>query len=171
MCGKECCTFNNIYDAPLVFPWEKRSLENIASQKGIKLDFKPWILYETDENKHVVVLYKWIIKGVCPFLTDENKCSIHEEKPLSCKMFPLLIGWGDNTLRVSMACPWVTKNKNVIRRDEPNKIFPEEFKAAIKVFLTLKEVENIAKNKRWKRTVNPVLGSNEGVMDIDEILK
>lgn len=171
ICGKECCTFSDIGDAPLVFPWEKRSLENMASRRGIKLGFKPWILYKIDENKYVVALYKWIIKDVCPFLTSGNKCGIHEEKPLICKMFPLLIGWDDNTLRVSTACSWIAKNIHVIRRGKPNRIFPKEFRVAVEVFTILKEIENIATSKRWKRIVNPVLCGNEDIMDIDVILK
>jgi Fe-S-cluster containining protein len=138
-CGETCCSFEREEDMPLVFPWEKRSLEEKASKTGLKLEFKPAVVFEIDRDTAAVALYRWIIRGRCPFLDDKGLCRIHEEKPLSCKMFPLLVGWDDKTLRVSGACPWVRDNIEKIKRLDPSKVFPEEFKAAVKALAVLEE--------------------------------
>jgi Fe-S-cluster containining protein len=55
--------------------------------------------------------------GVCGFLSDENRCRIHEElggtvKPLSCQMFPYSFDPVGGVTRVSMnlCCPTVLRN-------------------------------------------------------------
>ena len=56
--------------------------------------------------------------GVCGFLSDENRCRIHEElgaaaKPLSCQMFPFsfhAVG-GETRVAVGVDCPTVLRNE------------------------------------------------------------
>ncbi len=168
LCGETCCTFRSFEDTPLVFPWEKRILEEKASEKRLKLVFKPYVVYMTSSDTGVVVLYKWIINGKCPFLDEKGLCSIHRDKPLACKMYPLIIGWDDNTLRVSSECPWIRDNLEYIMRNDPSKIFPEEFKHAVQVLAILKQVEEYARRRNWERRINP---DSMGIhlIDIDEI--
>jgi Fe-S-cluster containining protein len=54
--------------------------------------------------------------GACGFLSDANRCRIHEElgaqkKPLSCRMFPFAIhpGGPEPVLTVSLSCPTVAE--------------------------------------------------------------
>ncbi len=170
ICGKECCTFNNIEDAPLVFPWEKRLLERLAAKKGVgSLEFRPYAGYVSG-GKAYVLLYKWVIRGKCPFL-DGYKCLIHEEKPLACKMYPLIIGWGDNTLRVSGSCPWVRENIEFIRTNDPRRVFPEELPHALKAFAILTSMDAAAKNKGWMKRVGGELADYEELIDIDEAIE
>jgi Fe-S-cluster containining protein len=55
--------------------------------------------------------------GVCGFLSDENRCRIHEElggsaKPLTCQMFPFSFDAvsGETRVSVSFSCPTVVQN-------------------------------------------------------------
>jgi len=170
ICGRECCTFSNIEDSPLVFPWEKRLLERLARDKGIEgLEFRPYAGY-TDGDKAYVLLYKWIIKGVCPFLSG-YKCSIHRDKPLACKMYPLIIGWGDNTLRVSGSCPWVNDNIDLIRKGDPRKTFPDEIPYALKAFAILSSADNIARSRGWRKKIGGELLESDEIIDIDEVVE
>jgi Fe-S-cluster containining protein len=152
LCGEECCTFKSEDEAPLVFPWEKRLLERIGKERGFNLLFKPYLAYR-DNNNYIIVLYRWIIRGRCPFLSSNGLCSIHEDKPLSCKMYPLIIGLDDNTLRVSGLCEWVRKHIDVLKNIDPSKIFPNEYKYALKTFILLKIVDELAHRNKWKRII------------------
>lgn len=164
LCGEKCCLFTSIEDMPLVFPWEKRRLEKHRRD----LVFKPYVVYVVNDHTYAVVLYKWIINGVCPFLRGEGKCSIHDEKPLSCRMYPLLVGWDDKTLRVSGACPWIAENLDYIKRSDPSNVFPGEFRAAVEVLSILESIESKSKKLCWKRKIYE--GENVSLIDIDVIM-
>ncbi len=148
----------------MVFPWEKRKLEKLRSLINKDLVFKPYIIYSVGD-KNIVVLYKWIINGLCPFLKN-NKCSIHKHKPLACQMYPLLVGWGDNTLRVSLECPWIKNNINKVKRLDPAKVFEKEYNVSVKVFLILKIIEEYARRNEW---VKRIIGKEEVVDNYIEI--
>ena len=56
--------------------------------------------------------------GVCGFLSDENRCRIHEElgataKPLSCQMFPYSFDpvAGETRVSMNLGCPTVLRNE------------------------------------------------------------
>ncbi|MET1160308.1 MAG: YkgJ family cysteine cluster protein [Thermoprotei archaeon] len=165
MCGAICCSFKNPLETPLVFSWEKRKLEEIDNQ----LIFKPWLSYRIGRNSYAVVLYRWIIYGNCPFLdTNNGKCEIHDIKPLSCKIFPLLIGIDDNTLRVSRACIFVEKYSSKIFGSDPARVFPNEYPEAIKSYTILKIIDEIARLNNWVRVVGDSVSGE--LVDIDEVL-
>ncbi len=164
MRGEMCCFFRNYEEMPVVFPWEKRKLEKLRSLINKDLMFKPYIIYSVGD-KNIVVLYKWIINGLCPFLKN-NKCSIHKHKPLACQMYPLLVGWDDNTLRVSLECPWIKNNIDKVKRLDPAKVFEKEYGVAVKVFLILKIIEEYARRNNW---VKRVIGKEEVIDNYIEI--
>jgi len=150
---------------PLVFPWEKRELLEIRGD----LSFKPYMVFEIAPEKYAVVLYRWIIRGKCPFLTSTGKCSIHDSKPLSCRIFPVLVGIDDNTLRVSLACAVIARNPESYRGD-PRTVFPIEYPQAVKAFLLIKVLEELAAMNGWvkKYARNGLTGV---FVDIDEVFE
>ncbi len=150
---------------PLVLPWERRRLLKYRDD----LVFKPYLTYRVNPKLYAVLLYRWIIKGKCPFLRENRICGIHREKPLSCKIFPLLIGLDDNTLRVSMACKVISRNPEEYQGD-PFKVFPNEYPYALKTFMILKIIDEIAQTNNWRREiiVNPIEGT---YIDIDELIE
>jgi len=165
LCGHVCCSFSDEVEMPLVFPWEKRELLKIRGD----LSFKPYMVFEISREKYAVVLYRWIIRGRCPFLSSTGKCSIHESKPLSCRVFPLLVGIDDNTLRVSLACAVIAQNPESYRGD-PRVVFPSEYPQAIKAYLLIKVLEELAAVNGWvkKYIRNGLTGF---FVDVDEVFE
>lgn len=173
LCGQACCYFRDINDSPLIFPWEKRLLLDLSKQYNIKLEFKPFLAYKINDSKYAVIFYRWIINGRCPFLSSKGLCTIHDEKPYSCKMFPLIVGIDDNTLRASGSCLWVNKNIEKIRNINSNSVFEKEYKYAIRVFIIIKLIEEVARSQNWKRIIiseEQLKRSNINLIDIDNII-
>jgi len=80
--------------------------------------------------------------GVCGFLSDENRCRIHEElggsaKPLTCQMFPFSFDAvsGETRVSTSLCCPTVVRNDGRSLDLQQN------------------ELGDLA--NRWRRTQNP----------------
>ena len=80
--------------------------------------------------------------GVCGFLSDENRCRIHEElggsaKPLTCQMFPFSFDpvSGETRVSVSFCCPTVVRNDGR------------------SLDLQQKDIGDLA--SRWRRAQNP----------------
>ena len=80
--------------------------------------------------------------GVCGFLSDENRCRIHEElggnaKPLTCQMFPFSFDpvSGETRVSVSFCCPTAVRNDGRA------------------LDLQQKEIGDLA--NRWRRNQNP----------------
>jgi len=157
---------------PLLFPWEKRKLEEYADKlnNGHKLLFKPFLVYfDYPRNLYVVVLYRWIINGLCPFNRD-NQCIIHGDHPLSCKMFPLIVGVYDNTLRVSLACNWVKEHLNELKNMDPAKVFVYEYRYAIETFVYIKSYIDYLESRGLKKVVLREDIHDKKVIDVDEYI-
>ncbi|MFA5857295.1 MAG: YkgJ family cysteine cluster protein [Candidatus Pacearchaeota archaeon] len=91
-CGTCCRIFKDVEKGltglPL-FEWEKEELENIAKEKGIKLNIQPTDLV-FDKRSGFYICGNFSLKHEpCPFLVN-NKCSIYEHRPLVCKAYPLV---------------------------------------------------------------------------------
>ena len=130
-----CCFFTTPNDYPILLKEETERLTELARKYGVKVRFKSL------NNK----FYLWVIDGFCPFYDIKNRrCRIHEDKPLSCKMFPLLLNIRTGEVSVSLMCDWVIKNFERIRSsNDVFKIFPQEMKAILRLFelISLKSTE------------------------------
>lgn len=144
---EDCCIFKNEEETPLVFYWEKEELEKLASKKGLSLSFKEYLVVDEPNGKFVYI-YRWIIDGKCVFL-EGNRCTIHEEKPISCKMFPIVIGIPGDRMYLSLRCVWIKENMDYITPENFPHIF-DEFKIAAKVLGMVTEFFRIAKENGWK---------------------
>lgn len=161
-CGSKCCSFKTEEEAPLVYPWEKRYIDTLVDNQV----FKPHVCY-VQKDTVLVFLYRWVINGGCVFLNG-NECSIHSNKPLSCKMYPLIIGLDDDTLRVSSLCPYVSLRDAML---SPQNYFKDEYRVALKNYTLLKLIDNHMINNGWVRVLNPVTQGYRVVKDIDEVLE
>lgn len=125
-----CCFFEREEQDPLVFPDEAERLRRLARERGIgDLVFK-----EVKVNGKT--MYRWIILGYCPFYDKNSKsCTIHNVKPLSCKMYPLLYNPRTGEVLISKDCPWV--NDAVKNGGVDLSSFPEEVKALRRVIIRL----------------------------------
>lgn len=113
-----CCFFVRTEETPLVLEDEITSLNLEALKRGIKLEF-----IRLDDK-----FFRWVISGFCPFYdVRSRRCSIHDVKPLSCKMFPLLLNIKTRDIHVSTACDWVLQHLNELL-DERNLDIEEMFR-------------------------------------------
>lgn len=112
-----CCFFTGEHDYPVVLENEVRVLEEEAERRGIKLSF----------IKIGNGFYLWAIEGFCPFYDfASSSCTIHDKKPLSCRMFPLLLNIARGTINVSMMCDWVYVNREKVFGGDVMRLFPDE---------------------------------------------
>ncbi|MEM0370352.1 MAG: YkgJ family cysteine cluster protein [Pyrobaculum sp.] len=101
-CPSDCCRFENIEEMPIVLEEEVEILRREAAERGFDLYF------EYVGTHRGVKLFRWIIRGWCPFY--KNKCTIHEKKPLSCKIYPLVLNLKTGDIYLSERCLWVKLN-------------------------------------------------------------
>lgn len=169
---EECCFFSSIEECPVIYPWEKRVLEKLAltHASGEKLLFKPYLSY-VDDGKAIVVLYKWVINGYCPFYDKEGRaCRIYEDRPFSCRMYPLILGLKDNTLRLATTCRWVRENiRDLGQPINPGKVFPREYSVAVKNFVKLKYITQILGSMGLKEVVGEDVEKHT-ILDVDEFI-
>ncbi len=142
-CGKCChevpfveseCSYKRI---PL-YPEEANRLEKIAKERGIKLHLIEDLVFPDELNKQII-LVTWRIlldneEKVCPFHQKGQGCTIHEEKPLACKSFPLALQTIDafNTrIDIDPLCEFTIQNRDVLEKanaKEIEEIYGEEYK-------------------------------------------
>jgi Fe-S-cluster containining protein len=103
LCPAECCKFEGLEDMPVVLEDEIDVLTREAGRIGARLQFVPAGEYNG------VRLYRWIIRGACPF-NRNGRCTIHEIKPLACKIFPLAVNLKTGDVYLSEKCLWVRLN-------------------------------------------------------------
>jgi len=126
-----CCFFSTPVDYPVVLGEEVSRLKELASKRGILLNF----MQVTSD------FYLWIIDGFCPFYDlRRRRCTIHELKPISCKMFPLLINIKTGEVSVSSACDWVAGHIDELMNigDNISNVFQNEFRVALNLFRRIK---------------------------------
>lgn len=146
MC-EDCCFFKQEEDMPIVFYWEKERLSEYGSSIGVKLRFKDFLTVDDGKEKFTY-LYRWVIDGKCPFLRD-NLCIIHKDKPLSCKIYPLIVEVPESRIHVSARCKWVESNMENIDPQDVPQIF-DEFKIAVSMLAMVLKFMDIAKQNGWK---------------------
>jgi len=123
---------------PVLLPHEVYYYKILAEHLYVKLEF---IQLESG-------LYRWVIKGYCPFYDYFTRsCRIHSEKPLACRMFPLLLDISGNRLMVSSLCSWVKKCSQVIISISSEKdiveLFPGEYEALRELIKILYSSESV----------------------------
>lgn|GEM_PF-904458 len=158
-----CCFFEEEKEYPTVYPWEKRRLEQLAERRGLSLRFEPLMIYEApgEQGLCVVAMYRWVIRGYCPFFDRETRrCTIHGEKPLACRMYPLIIEMPSGNLMVSGKCDWVRRQGlRLLKALEAQpelipKVFPEEFNAAKQAFADFVGLTSLAERLRLRPLAN-----------------
>lgn len=157
-----------------MFYWEKRLLEEIAEKLHISLQFEPFLVFKDEDSKCVIALYRFVVKGYCPFFNRQTKlCSIHDQKPLACKMYPLLVEMPTARLLLSAGCEWVRRHQAIVtilekKPDLIAVVFPREFEAAKIVLTEFRAIDDIVKEKNLVRVSD--LGGCREVYDFDEYI-
>lgn len=85
----------NIFPSSLktigIFEWEVSILKKYATKLSIPLKIEPDIIL-WDQNSRVSIVILWNLDhDDCPFLSEDDKCRIYNERPLVCQAYPLFI--------------------------------------------------------------------------------
>ncbi len=143
----DCCVFGDYNETPLIFYWEVETLRNKARSVGASIDIEPYLSVEDAEGIFTYI-YRWKIQGRCPFLLN-GKCIIHEDKPLSCRIFPLIADIESSRIYVSGRCRWVREHKELISPSSIPEVF-DEFELAVKIIGMVSKFIEISKNNGWR---------------------
>lgn len=119
-----CCFFAEERESPVLLWHEVAYLSKLGELMGISLCFK-----SLGQG-----LYRLSVTGFCPFYDIRRRaCRIHREKPLSCRMFPLLVNLSSLEVSTSLLCPWIYENLKKLSEGlngkEIEEVFYGEFKA------------------------------------------
>ena len=139
----------------MVFSWEARRLRELLEERGASnYEFKPLEVYMGRDGLCVVLLYRWVIRGFCPFFdVKTRRCIIHPEKPSSCRIYPLLVSVPNGELRISGACDWVERNKWIVERgDAVEKVMPEEVEAARRILADYVAAVQVLRDEGFVKT-------------------
>ena len=118
----ECCYFDNEERGPILFEDELIRIKALARDRGFSIRYRELTI-------NGVRVYRWLIKGYCPFYDRESRsCTIHQVKPLACKMYPLLYNPNTGEVLISKECRWVADTLNS-GEDVGIDNFPDEVKA------------------------------------------
>jgi len=123
---------------PILLPHEVYYYKILARHLNVKLDF----------TRLESGVYRWIIKGYCVFYDQSTRsCRIHSEKPLACRIFPLILDLSEFKLMVSLHCNWVKKCfkniKNISSKNDLVLLFPSEFEALGELITLLHSKESV----------------------------
>lgn len=114
----------------MVLSDEIKPLSSEALRRGVKLEF----VRLTDK------LFRLVVVGFCPFYSIvDRRCTIHETKPLSCSMFPLLINVETKDIHISAACDWALQHINILLDGniDIEEVFKDEVYALKKLYKSL----------------------------------
>lgn len=146
MCGCCCRDFGTLGTLPM-FDFEKRVLEKVASERGIRIEFVPENVF-LDKKSGTVFCLNWgLVGNPCPFLQN-NKCSSYLTRPLICKAFPVE-KIPEKNKPVNLGCFMHCPNnflqdfiKNI--EEDPKKDFLERY--GEETIFAREEIEKIKKN-------------------------
>ncbi len=138
-----------------------------------------------DSEGHVI-LKKYNSLYICPFfLPEKNICSIYEQRPIDCRLYPFIITYNENKgktmLCLDTTCPYA-KDKMAPQGDyeklciRDKKIFDEEFKDSESFYYSFvnfyiwKGMTDIW----WRKTngkIDILLGQGGNLIEFDKIKK
>ncbi len=113
-----------------MFPDEARRFRRVCRERGVEVRFRRVVI----NNR---TLYQLHIVGCCPLFDAESRsCTIHEVKPLACKMFPLLFNPSSMQVLISLECTWVRRTIEEVGYVDLS-MFPNEVRALRRVLRRL----------------------------------
>lgn len=127
-----------------LFPEEADRLIKLAEEKKIVFKIIEDLVFPDILNKKIIVLTWKILmdnpEKCCPFYIPNKGCSIHEEKPLACKAFPLALERVDSfniELSLDPLCKFVLTKYDQLKiadMDKLKDIFETEFPHAEQLY-------------------------------------
>ncbi len=125
---------------------EIQKLKELAKKNKVNLKMEPDLLYPDVLNKKlIVVTYVFKFEDVCAFYRENIGCTIYENRPITCKEYPVAI-WREDinySMKINTDCKFVEKNLAIIspkNYSELEKFFPKEYVHAKRLMIKGKEV-------------------------------
>ncbi|MHA1270811.1 MAG: YkgJ family cysteine cluster protein [Candidatus Helarchaeota archaeon] len=123
---------------------ELNNIKKIAKDMNINVEFRPDFVYADIIKKRLIITaYAMILKEKCVFY--DKKCRIYENRPITCKAFPILTFRIDShrkMLHINNGCRFVAQNLKLyeLNYSEIIEAFPYEYEQAKKVLIKQKEI-------------------------------
>jgi Fe-S-cluster containining protein len=73
-----------------LFEWELPVLESYAKKLSVPLQIKPDNVIWDQNSKNTIVITWTLDHDDCPFISEENKCKIYNDRPLVCQTYPIV---------------------------------------------------------------------------------
>jgi len=134
-CKDACCV--SFFEKLHISNEEKELLEQIAEEKGVRIDIIKEKILKSEESIDNEFMY-FLKIDPCPFYQDG--CTIHENKPLMCKIYPIRnikqISKKEYYFVIDHKCNWVKKNRALLEHPYRNlfKIFSNESEMYLKFY-------------------------------------
>lgn len=141
-CGRCCHEVQGPADDPTykripLYPEEADRLERLAKERGVPLRMIEDLVFPDDLNKKILVLtYRILLDNeekVCPFHQPGVGCTIHDQKPLACKAYPLSLRTEDAfNMKISIdpLCKFTEAHRDLIENlnyADFKSVYDEEF--------------------------------------------
>ncbi len=127
-CGRCCHEVKGSEDDPTykripLYPEEADRLEAIAKERNIPLHIIEDVVFPDSKNQRVLVLTWRILldndEQVCPFHDPAVGCTIHDQKPLACKAYPLALKSEDaftSKIEIDPICKFTEMNREFLEQ-------------------------------------------------------
>ena len=110
-------------------------IKKLASQKNLQIQLEPDLMYFDELNNRLIIATYTLQLGKegCPF--HQMGCIIHEQRPITCRSYPLLVHRiGDTTgIMLKPECTFVQQNSAKLENldyYEVSDVFSDEFQFA-----------------------------------------
>ena len=130
-----------------IFYTEIKKLQCLAEELQVEIKILPDLMYPDKLNQvFIITSYVLTFEECCGFFDQKKGCLIYEERPLTCKSFPITVWREDGNrklLKVETTCSFVKKNLNLTLGKDFNELksfFPEEYQVAEKILMKGKEI-------------------------------
>jgi len=146
-----CCThadrdFSERRYIPIFYD-EIRHLNELAEKLDVQIEIIADLMYPDSLNKvYIITSYALTFPDTCGFFDKNKGCLIYEDRPLTCKSYPLSL-WREDALRkmlkVETSCKFVEKNIDLTLNKDFNELkefFPDEYGFARKILIKGKEI-------------------------------
>ena len=173
-CGSCCKHVDQDYAErryiPIFFD-EINKLSKLAEEMELEINILPDLTYP-DKLNNVCIITSYVLtfEELCSFFDKKKGCLIYQERPLTCKSFPITVWREDGhrkLLKVETSCLFVKKNLNETLAKNFNELknfFPQEYKVAEEILAKGKEI--LYKIVRLEKEKQIDLGYLDGTINL-----
>ncbi|MBD3227264.1 MAG: hypothetical protein GF329_03670, partial [Candidatus Lokiarchaeota archaeon] len=149
-CGDCCCPKkepNNIRYIPIYLD-ELDIILQKAQDYRTNMKIRPDLVYvDVLNDRLIIATYEMIIKDKCEFYSDNIGCKIYDERPITCKAFPIMMWRPDGHrkyLFMNPKCTYIARNSEVYNLgfSKLARFFHDEYRSAKRLMNKRSEMLN-----------------------------